>query len=199
MKRSFKIALSTAVWLGSIAAFFHLTGLSLIPLMLWMFFTQALPPGCEQRKELASAVSPDGAWVASITDNICSDGLFVTTYTDEVELRRSDEPMAPFPSRQGVFALDNAGSPREPLAVTWLGPRSLEITIPNEAWIGRQETGFRGVTISYRYVPDDPLQRACAKQLHALIADERFRTKNLTRAEFFARCRAASEQPTDRR
>src|SRR5262249_11024624 len=130
MKRALRIALSTVVWLGAIAAFFHFTGLSLIPLMLWMFFTQALPPGCEQRKELSSAVSPDGAWVASITDNICSDGLFVTTYTDEVELRRPDEPMAAESSPQAVFALDNAGNPREPLAVTWLAPRSLEITIP---------------------------------------------------------------------
>jgi hypothetical protein len=192
MRRGLRIALSTAIGLGAIAAFVRLAGLGFPALMLWMFFTQAASPGCEQRKELASATSPDGAWVASITDNVCSDGLFVTTYTDEVELRRPDEPMEPEPSPRAVFALDNVHSKRDVLAVTWLEPRSLEISIPNEAWIGVQQTTYRDVRITYKYVPDDPVQRACLGHWRSLVQERVALSQDRAAIDaFFAKCRAA--------
>jgi hypothetical protein len=52
----------------------------------------------------------------------------------------------------------------DPRTVTWNGPRNLEITIPNDARSGRQDRTYRDIIISYRYVPDDPIQRACINE-----------------------------------
>src|SRR5258706_9969827 len=55
------------------------------------------PPNCEQRQVLSQAMSPDGAWVATLYNNICSDGAFVTTISDSVEVTRRNEPATPMP------------------------------------------------------------------------------------------------------
>ena len=65
------------------------------------------PPGCEQRKALSQATSPDGAWVATIFNNICNDGAFVTVITDSVEITRPDEKPAPIPRTGVVFGMDD--------------------------------------------------------------------------------------------
>jgi hypothetical protein len=45
--------------------------------------------GCE-REAISMLMSPDDAWVALVHENICSDGAFVTTVTDTVQLTRRD-------------------------------------------------------------------------------------------------------------
>jgi hypothetical protein len=133
-------------------------------------------PGCEQRKVLARATSPDGAWVATIYNNICSDGAFVTTIDDTVEITRPEEKASPVPSNGTVFGMDDRPFDIEkPLAVTWTGPRGLEVTIPNDAWAGKQASAFADVVISYKYVPDDPIERACLKQWRSLPTEEMVR------------------------
>jgi len=91
------------------------------------------PPNCEQRQVLSQAISPDGAWVATLYNNICSDGAFVTTIGDTVEITRPNEPATPMPAAGStVFGMADPpyGVPK-PLAVRWTAQRSLEITIPN--------------------------------------------------------------------
>jgi hypothetical protein len=114
-------------------------------------------PGCGQRKMLAQAPSPDGAWVAVIYNNICSD--FVTTIDDTVEITPPNEQPSPVPSTGVVFGMDDRPfNTQKPLAVTWLSLRSLEVTIPNDASAGKQEFVYADVTIIYKYVPDDPVE-----------------------------------------
>src|SRR5258708_40091887 len=124
------------------------------------------PPNCEQRQVLSQAMSPDGAWVATLYNNICSDGAFVTTISDSVEVTRRNEPATPMPvAGRTVFGMDDHpdGVPK-PLAVRWTAQRGLEITIPNDALAGNQEVAFADITISYKYIPDDPAERAGLKK-----------------------------------
>jgi hypothetical protein len=152
------------------------------------------PPGCEQRKALSQATSPDGAWVATIFNNICNDGAFVTVISDSVEITRPDEQPAPIPRAGVVFGMDDHPfDVPKALSVKWITPRSLEITVPNDAWAGKQESSYADVTISYKYVPDDPVERSCLKQWQSLPSEESVRrsfspTDNIK--AFLAKCHA---------
>jgi hypothetical protein len=149
------------------------------------------PANCEQRKELMRAPSPDGAWVASFYYNVCSDGGFVTSYSDTVELARPNDPPTPGPTRGLVFGMDHDRDD-VPRGLTWTAPRRLAITIPNEAWIGGQNTSYRDVTIFYTYVPDDPVERACRNEwlsIPVVERDHRSQTPG-ERESFFAHCRS---------
>ena len=66
------------------------TALIATTVFIWQSHAMAFgSAGCEQRNLLARATSPDGTWVASIYNNVCSDGAFVTTIDDTVEITRS--------------------------------------------------------------------------------------------------------------
>jgi hypothetical protein len=149
---------------------------------------------CEQRKVLAQALSPDGAWVATIYNNICSDGWFVTTISDTVEISRPDEKASSVPSRGTVFGMDDSPyGVDKPFALAWKGMRIIEVTIPNDAWAGKQDEAFDDVDIIYRYIPDDPVERACLKQWRSLPTEEMVRrssspTENIK--SFLAQCHA---------
>jgi hypothetical protein len=156
------------------------------------------PPNCEQRQVLSQAMSPDGAWVATLYNNICSDGAFVTEISDSVEVTRPNEPATPMPvAGRTVFGMDDRPfDVPKPLAVRWTAQRSLEITIPNDALVGKQEVAFADITISYKYVPDDPAERACLKKWYSQPTEEQVRrmlspTENLK--VFLAKCRAEGE------
>jgi hypothetical protein len=145
-------------------------------------------PGCD-RAVLAQATSPNGAWVATIYNNVCRDGAFVTTVSDTVEITRSGQEASPVPIGV-VFGMDDLPYGAEkPLAVNWLGPQSLQITIPNDAWAGSQRSAFADVAISYKYVPDDPIERACLKQWRSLPTDGMVRQISYMDT-FLRRCRA---------
>ena len=69
----------------------------------------------------------------TLYNNICSDGAFVATISDSVEVTRPNEPATPMPAAGStVFGMADPpyGVPK-PLAVRWTAQRSLEITIPN--------------------------------------------------------------------
>jgi hypothetical protein len=165
-----------------------------VSILIYAMLMQFQAPGCEVRKELARAASPDGKWVASVYDSSWTDGGFVTTFTDTVEITRPDEKVSPCPSAGTVFAMDGVDAD-DPIVVTWTGPRNLEVTIPNKAEVDTQKTAFSDVRISYKYVPDDPVERACWAKWRALPSEEWIRlTMGPDAVEksnmFFARCRA---------
>jgi hypothetical protein len=144
---------------------------------------------------LSKAASPDGAWVATIYNNICSDGVFVTVVSDTVEITRPGEQAAPIPAAGVVFGMDDHPFDVErALSVKWIADRGLEITIPNDASAGRQDSSYADLTISYKYVPDDPVERRCLKQWRSLPTDEMVR-RSLTPTDninaFLTKCRAA--------
>jgi hypothetical protein len=63
---------------------------------------------------------------------------------------------------------------------------SLQVTIPNDAWIGEQRSEFADVTISYKFVPDDPVERACRAHLRSGSIDEQQKWG----PAYVAKCRA---------
>jgi hypothetical protein len=149
------------------------------------------PPDCEIRQVLSQAPSPDGAWVATVYFNVC--GACVTSDFYSVEVTPPDEPATPMPEAgRTVFGMDYSGAPK-PFAVRWTAQRSLEITIPNDARAAKQEEAFADMTISYKYVPDDPAERACLRKWYSQSIDEQVR-RNLSPNEnlkvFVAKCRA---------
>jgi hypothetical protein len=152
--------------------------------------------GCEQRQVFAEAVSPDGLWIARFYENICGGG-FGTTYVDEtVEVTHPNEAAHPSPSVGVVFEMMHKFDDQpKPMALKWLSARDLEVTIPNDASAGIQRSTFADLVISYRYIADDPVERACLKQWRTLPTDEMVRrsssaTENMK--AFLARCHAGS-------
>lgn len=126
-----------------------LTGLA-VPFLAFYLIAQTFhASGCEMREVLAREISPDGAWIATVYHSSWSDGGFVTTITDTVEIMRPDEPASPCPSAGTVFAMD-AVRPHSPIAVTWTGPRRLEVRVPNDAEAGPRKASFADVAISYQ-------------------------------------------------
>jgi hypothetical protein len=160
-----------------------------------MSLVSCYAPGCEQREVLGQAVSPDGAWVATVYYNVCAPGPLVTAVSDTVEIARPSEKPTPVPSPATVFGMDDHYEDSKPISAAWIGPRNLEITIPNDAAAGKQDTTFADVTISYKYIPDDPAERVCLKQWRSLPTQERVRrsfspTENIK--AFLSRCKAES-------
>ena len=152
--------------------------------------------GCDRRQVFAEAGSPDGAWVARFYQNGCGGG-FGTSYVDDtVEIARSDEAPQPVPVVGVVFEMsDSFYDKPKSMTLRWLNLRELKVTIPNDAWTGAQQTTFDNLLISYRYIPDDPIERACLKQWRSLSTDEMVRrsssaTENME--VFLARCRTES-------
>jgi len=153
--------------------------------------TSDLAADCELHEALSRATSSDGKWVAIFFDNVCGGG-FVTTSFSSVELIRPNDMNLTNPSDgRTVFAMEDLVDPKI-AAVTWVGPRNLQLTIPNDAWIDEQESTFADVTISYRHVPDDAIGRECLNRLRVLLRslsiDELQRQP--TRDEYIARCRS---------
>jgi hypothetical protein len=107
--------------------------------------------GCE-RETVSALSSPDDDWVALVQEDICSDGAFVTTVTDTIQLARQDltPPVqlswhAEEPKHENdVFALDEHGRPENRPITQWLSPRKLQIAIPNLSLIGLKKPSYQG-------------------------------------------------------
>ena len=169
-------------------------GLLLLGVSYWVFASGE--SGCEQRQVFAEAVSPDGSWVARFYQNACGRG-FGTDYVDDtVEVARPNEAAHPVPTVGVVFEMqDHFYDQPKPMALRWLNTNEIEITIPNDTWASTQQSTFGDLVISYRYTPDDPIERACLKQWRTLPTDEMVRrsssaTENMK--AFLARCHAES-------
>jgi hypothetical protein len=152
-------------------------------------------PGCERREVLGQAVAPDGAWVATVYYNVCTAEPFVTTVSDTVEVVRPSEKPTPVPSPATVFGMDDHYGDSKTISAAWIGARNLEITIPNDAAAGKQDSTFADITVSYKYVPDDPAERVCLRQWRSLPTEEMVRrnsypTENIK--AFLSRCKAES-------
>jgi hypothetical protein len=166
--------------------------LSLIVTIL-LPMTACAAKDCELHEALSRGASPDGTWVAIFFDNVCAAG-FVTIAFSSVELMRPNETNSRNPSTaRTVFSMDGFVDPKV-AAVTWTGPRTLQVTISNDAWVGTQESAFADVTISYKYMPDDPIERACLNRMRSLSANEL--QKLGTRDAYIARCRAEGTPTT---
>ena len=109
--------------------------------------------GCS-RDAVDMLASPDGDWEAFVQDEICSDGAFVTTVVDFVQLaRRGMKPTR----KNDVFAIQAHGVYR-PL-LHWQSSHELQITVPDKSYIGLRKHSYRGVDVVVRFDHDDPTER----------------------------------------
>ena len=171
-----------------------LTAIGLLPIAgFYLVFGSLGPHECEPRQVFAEAVSPDGSWTARFSRNVWCGGL-VTAVDDTVEIVRPNEMSQSLPTVGVVFGMDDPtyGRPR-PMALKWLSTKELEITIPNDAWVARQQSTLADIAISYKYTPDDPTERACLKRWRALPTDEmvrRMQSRTDDARAFLAKCEA---------
>ncbi len=172
-----------------LASFLGIVALVLGVVTYWVFAPSGR--GCEQHQVFAEAVFLDGSWVARFYQNVC--GEFGTYVDDTVEIARPNEA-APHVPTVGVVVFEMMDQPG-PMALRWLNARELEVTIPNDVWAGGQQSSFADLTISYRYIPDDPVERACLKQWRSVPIEEMVRRSSSATENgkaFLARCVAES-------
>lgn len=123
-------------------------------------------PGCE-RQAISMLISPDDMWVALVHEDVCSDGAFVTTVTDTVQLARRDAidaiklaTHADVPKHENdVFAVDVYGYSQLRPLTRWLSLKKLQVTVPNKSLIGLQKPSYEGIEIVVKFEPDDPAGR----------------------------------------
>jgi hypothetical protein len=112
-------------------------------------------------------MSPDDVWVALVQEYTCTDGYFVTTVTDTVQLTRRDATDAIQLGRHAdeskhendVLTLDEHGHPENRPLTRWLSAHKLQITVPNKSLIGLQKNYYQEIEIVIKYEPDDPAGR----------------------------------------
>lgn len=104
---------------------------------------------------------------ASCQRETVSDGYFVTTVTDTVELARReamDVRLNPHADKSkheiDVFAFDEGGHPESRPLTHWLSTSKLQIIIPNKSLIGLQKSNYEGVDMLVKFEPDDSSERA---------------------------------------
>jgi hypothetical protein len=111
--------------------------------------------GCS-RDEIGMMVSPDDLWVAFVQEEICSDGGFVTTAVNYVQVgRRGMEPT----SDNDVLAIEDHGALAERPVLQWLSTQKLQITVTNKSFIGLRKNSYQGIDIVVRFDPADPTER----------------------------------------
>jgi hypothetical protein len=128
------------------------------------------------RETVGMLISPDKKWVALVREEDCSDGGFVTFWTNAVQLvpREALDTLKLAPSPEGskheddVLVVQMSPSDPPPL-LKWLSPRVLQITIPNISGIGLQKSSYHDVTVAIRFDPDDPVAREKWKKDHGLV------------------------------
>jgi hypothetical protein len=122
-------------------------------------------PDCDERKELAHALSPDRKLIAEIYLIDCGrDGIASTDIDYTIEIRSASDPPSPEPSG---FIFEMAYNAKEEswLTVNWVASNKLLATIPNDALIGYISDNYAGVSTVYKYVPaDDPVERRCVRE-----------------------------------
>jgi hypothetical protein len=111
---------------------------------------------CE-RKTISMTMSPDDSWTVFVHEDTCSgESLATTGITDTVQLVRAGSA-----GNQGdVLAVEEHGDPLNRPLTQWLGPRKLQITIPNKSLIGLKKRRYGDVEIVLKYDPDDQAERA---------------------------------------
>jgi|HubBroStandDraft_3_1064219.scaffolds.fasta_scaffold138402_2 hypothetical protein len=129
--------------------------------------TETQQKGGSQRQTISGEISPDETWWAFTQEDVCSDGYFITTIIDTVQLVRRDtvdtidltkhavEPR----HEDDVLAIDEHGRPENRPLTRWLSPQTLQITVPNKSLFSLRKSTFEGIEILIKYDPDDPVER----------------------------------------
>ncbi len=117
------------------------------------------------RQVIAMLLSDDNTWVALMHEDVCSDGHFVTTLTDTVQLSRRDSvesiQLAPYQDKvkheNDVLTID--ASPGGRPTMLWPSNGRLQITVPNRSLVGLHKGSYSGIEVVLKFQPDDPSDR----------------------------------------
>lgn len=137
-------------WLDSISGIF----ICLLVLLHFPPWEARKHAGCT-REELSHVQSPDGAWIAAVYLEICSDGAFTTTATDNVQIASTNDRER----KADIFAEDEDGYPEDRPDITWVSSDQLRITVPHWSTIGLHPQPFGPVGVELIIKPDDPAVR----------------------------------------
>jgi hypothetical protein len=108
--------------------------------------------GCHS-KLLETVKSPDGASAAFLLQEVCSNGSFITTVNDIVEMRiREGE-------KSRVLAVSTSGNDDDHPKLLWISNTKFHIIVDNRALIGLRRPNFEGVEINLLFNPGDAAQR----------------------------------------
>jgi hypothetical protein len=92
-----------------------------------------------------------------IRQEVCADGVFITTVSDVVQIvRPGNQPT----QANSVLTADDEGGDQVRLHLQWTSSTTLEITVPNRSLIGLRKDSFEDINIPVKYDPDDPADRA---------------------------------------
>lgn len=115
---------------------------------------QAAEPECDQSGSKTTP-SPDGRWIASIQEEVCSTasggaaaGITVVLVSASDESRRKRVLIMPVPRSREDW-------PR----IRWQGPAAVEVRVPNLSEPGKPEPEYEGIRISLAYCGDNPADR----------------------------------------
>jgi hypothetical protein len=115
---------------------------------VWGLETTAHAAGSCAQEKISSDVSPNGSWSAVLLEENCTDGMFVSTAVDIIQLVGPDE----IPNRANdVFTVDRPAVDHPKLAIEWLSSEELRIIVPNNYPLGTAKSSYRGVHVQVTY------------------------------------------------
>jgi hypothetical protein len=126
----------------------------LLLLSLCAATASAAQQGCNRLWEMRT-LSSDSNWVAVVHQDVCDVGLG-SAVDEYVELRENGA------SKAGKVIAVPSGEWKNPDAVKlrWLGPKLLEISVPNRTILHSRLCRYKDIAIRVRYRQDNPEDRA---------------------------------------
>jgi hypothetical protein len=134
---------------------FGLCGLAVGGLALAGLATPARSDSCAHTV-VASVISPDQAWRATVDEAVCEGGAFATSVVATVQLGRADDAGPPI----DLLGTDTGGHPSERPRLRWTGVDTLQVTVPNRSFLKVLARRVGPVSVDLRFDPPDPAGRA---------------------------------------
>jgi hypothetical protein len=109
---------------------------------------------CQEAWTSTPSPSPDSTWIAVVHQRVCS-GIGTGGQDVMVDVAPAKDPKA----AMTILSPDGAWTRPDDVTVRWLGPNSLEASVPNRTHFGVITTWYRGVDVHVRYLNDNPADR----------------------------------------
>lgn len=106
------------------------------------------------RTLISKTSSPDQRWEASVVDTVCSDGIFVTTSTNNIQVVENGQPVG-----QDALIVEFHGHDEDRPVIEWLDNRELKINLPNKSIIGLWKEKVGPVAVLIEFYPNDSDER----------------------------------------
>jgi len=129
-------------------------GLGALLLMAWCHATPAAEQECD-RSDSKSTPSPDGRWIASVQEEVCTTASGGAAAGITVVISAASDAHAV----KRVFLMPVPRSREDWPRLRWPTADALEIRVPNLSEPAPPEPQWNGIRITLAYCGDDPLAR----------------------------------------